>query len=170
MKILHKEKKTVNPIRRTINYVIVPIYLATTAAALITGGCLMAVDEKRYTAVFLILCGFVGLLTAALLVSLPFVRKKEAISEAAKYDLDLESVEQKDKYEFEHRVLAAVAEINNPPFETKDKTIRVTGNAKLEESLSSLRANVLTYTEIPADLDFFVSDMSYEGEFSHYEI
>lgn len=130
----------------------------------------MAVDEKRYTAVFLILCGFVGLLTAALLVSLPFVRKKEAISEAAKYDLDLESVEQKDKYEFEHRVLAAVAEINNPPFETKDKTIRVTGNAKLEETLSSLRANGLTYTEITADLDFFVSDMSYEGEFSHYEI
>jgi len=62
----------------------------------------MAVDEKRYTAIFLILCGFVGLLTAALLVSLPFVRKKDAISEAAKYDLDLESVEQKDKYEFEH--------------------------------------------------------------------
>ncbi len=125
----------------------------------------MAVDEKRYTAVFLILCGFVGLLTAALLVSLPFVRKKEAISEAAKYDLDLESVEQKDKYEFEHRVLVGVAEINNPPFETKDKTIRVTGNAKLEETLSSLRANGLTYTEIPADLDFLSAICLTRGNF-----
>jgi len=97
---IRNEKQHMNKIRFIMNHVIVPIYIFITIVSMALGGILMETDEAKYTPVFIgIMIGY-GLLSLALLVSVPFMRKKELRIELANVDYDTLSVEDKKEYEF----------------------------------------------------------------------
>lgn len=154
-----------------MNHVVIPVYLATVVTAVITGICLMTVDERRYTVVFIVLLGIALLLTAALLISIPLIRKKEALIESAKYDFDFQSVEKKENYTFEQRILIGVADAAPSPFgDSINSTVEVKGADKLEEILSSYNIYEIAPVEFSDEINKYVSDLTYECEFTTYEI
>ena len=171
MNILKKEARQLNPIRRIINYVVVPIYLAAVSASIITAICLSYIDETRYTPVFIVLLCFIALITAALLISIPFVRKKEVLTEAAKYDFDFQNAEKKENYTFEQRILVGVADAESSPFEDlANKRVTVKGAAKLEEFLSSLHIRGITPHEFFNDINIDIADLTEESIYTYYEV
>lgn len=171
MNIFKREKGQLNPIRRIMNYVVVPIYFAAVSAIIITAICLSYIDETRYTPVFIALLCFIALITAALLISIPFVRKKEILIEAAKYDFDFQSVEKKESYTFEQRILVGVGDTEPSPFDDlANKTIAVKGATKLEEILSSLHIREITPNEFSDEINPYISDLTDEYIYTNYEI
>ncbi len=113
---IKERKRRFNPIRRTVNCVIIPIYCATCFALLVPMICLMEIDDQKYLPVFLACIGLFVLLTAALLISIPFTRKKEVAIELEKYDFDAKSAEPRDKYFFVQADLAATFPLSSSPF------------------------------------------------------
>ena len=90
IKILNEEKKQMNKIRAIANYTVVPIVLVVTVIILTTICITMEINEEKYTVLSIILFSILGLIYALLLISVPFIRKKEIEIELSKYNFDIE--------------------------------------------------------------------------------
>lgn len=133
---IKEEKKRLNPIRRRVNYVIIPIYCATCFAMLVPMICLMEIDDRKYLPAFLAFVGVFVLLTAALLISIPFTRKKEVTIELKNYDFDAKSARPRDEYIFVQADLAATFPLTSSPFdEFKNGNATFSGTDGLRELL-----------------------------------
>ena len=182
---IKEEKKRLNPIRRTVNHVIIPIYCAACFAMLVPMICLMEIDEQKYLPVFLALVGVFVLLTAALLISIPFTRKKEVAIELNKYDFDAKSAKPRDEYSFVQADLAATFPLSSSPFaEFKNGNATFSGTGGLRELLDYYGLNIESgklnnsipdygaavvsdYTEDARYTDFY-ADAHDEGELKIY--
>lgn len=143
--IIKEEKKRLNPIRRKINYIITPIYCAVCLAFLVPTICLMTIDDKKYLPVFLAFIGVFVLLTAAMLISIPFVRKKEVAIELPKYDLDIESAEPRDEYIFTQSNIVATFPISSSPFdEFKNDNAMFKGTDGLKDLIDYYGVNLIS--------------------------
>ena len=98
--LVKAERRMMNPIRFRMNYVVVPIFFTVTVTCILVGAVLISIDETRYEGAFIGIMVLVGVLMAALLASVPFVRRKEIAIELAKHDYDTSTVEDRDTYEF----------------------------------------------------------------------
>ena len=103
--IIFYEKSEMTPIRRKINYIVLPLLMCWMVLSLAAGGVLMTVDENKFVGLFLALLA-VGVLPLCLLLpALPFIRKKEAEYELNRYAFltagFVDEACQKDKYIFE---------------------------------------------------------------------
>jgi len=170
--IMKKENQQLNPIRRKINTVIVPLYLAVFAVALTVGGILMSKDEECYLVVFLILIGIVLLMTVALLASLPLIRKKEVAIEVEKYNLELLDDDIKASYCFSANLLNTVLRCETTPFDDGETTTtRVIGLENLKSALDGLTKEATCYEETDGDnCDIYVADLSKDERYTAYEI
>lgn len=182
---IKEEKQRLNPIRRTVNYVIIPVYCATCFALLVPMICLMEIDDQKYLPVFLACVGFFVLLTAALLISIPFTRRKEVAIELENYDFDVKSAEPRDKYFFVQAVLAATFPLSSSPFaEFKNGNATFSGtdglrqlldyyglnleSGKLNKSIPEYGAvSVADYSDNARYTDFY-ADAHDEGELKIY--
>ena len=90
IEILKEEKKQMNKIRAIANYTVVPIVLVVTVIILTTICITMEINEEKYTVLSIILFSILGLIYALLLISVPFIRKKEIEIELSKYNFDIE--------------------------------------------------------------------------------
>lgn len=96
-KILKQEKQEMNKIRVIVNYTVVPIVFIVTFVFLITIYITMEINEEKYTVLSIILFSVLGLIYTLLLVSIPFIRKKELEIELSKYDFYIDD-EEKEEY------------------------------------------------------------------------
>jgi len=85
--IIKNEKAEMNKIRFVVNYRIVPAYIFIVILILITISILMSIDEIKYTPLAITLFIIIAAITVILLISVPFVRKKEIDMEMRRYDL-----------------------------------------------------------------------------------
>ena len=86
-----EEKKEMNPIRFKMNYIIVPIFLLFMIICIAIILITLSINEEKYTPLAIVLFCAIGLFMLGLLVSIPFVRKKEIILEMGKYDFSLDN-------------------------------------------------------------------------------
>lgn len=98
--LMEYEKRGMNRIRFVMNNRIVPAYLATLALIIAAIAILMSIDEVRFEGVTIGLLAFFGLMSIALLASVPFVRNREIDLELARYDFTVLPEHYKDEYEF----------------------------------------------------------------------
>ena len=89
--LMLEEKKEMNPIRFKMNYIIVPIFLLFTIMCIAIILITLSINEEKYTPLAIVLFCAIGLFMLGLLVSIPFVRKKEIILEMGKYDFSLDN-------------------------------------------------------------------------------
>ena len=164
--ILRNEKRSMNPIRWKMNYILLPILLAVFILCTIAGVILMKIDENRYAIPFVIIVvgGFLPLVLALLLVN-PLVRKKEAGIEAEKYDFD-EPAEERDVYVWEKEIRHVCYELEASAFAEFDSAEQIVGTANLADRLHELLDGQsflpIEPAESPRD-DFHVADFT-EGE------
>lgn len=85
-----QEKQEMNKIRVIANYTVVPIVLVVTVIILTTICITMEINEEKYTVLSIVLFSMLGLIYALLLLSVPFIRKKELEIELSKYNFDIE--------------------------------------------------------------------------------
>lgn len=85
-----QEKQEMNKIRAIANYTVVPIVLVVTVIILTTICITMEINEEKYTVLSIVLFSMLGLIYALLLLSVPFIRKKEIEIELSKYNFDIE--------------------------------------------------------------------------------
>lgn len=90
-----------NKIRFVMNYIITPIYLVAVLIGLTIGGILMSINEEQFTPVFIFIMIILGIITIALMASVPIVRKKELSIELAKNIYDMSNTDDKDEYHFD---------------------------------------------------------------------
>lgn len=81
---LRKEKERMTPLRRKINYLVVPIYLASVLFTLLIVTVLMIVDEQKFLPVFFVWLGVIVLSVIGFAACLPAITRKET-------ELELES-------------------------------------------------------------------------------
>ena len=93
--IIKNEKQQMNSIRYKINYIFVPIFLFVAASIIITNSILLSIDEEKYTPLCIVLFSIFGLIILAMIISVPFITKKELKLEMEKYDFTI----QKDQKE-----------------------------------------------------------------------
>lgn len=98
--ILKYEKENMNKIRYIANYRVAPLYVLIVIICFIIVAVLMETDEIRYTPAAIGIFIFFGVITAALLASVPLTRKFEIKTELKRYDFDTKYVESMDTYEF----------------------------------------------------------------------
>ncbi len=106
--ILAFEKSVVPPIRYKVNYIIVPVYILLSLGIFTAFGILMELDEVRYLPYGLGLMGLFVLITIALLISVPLVRRKEVLYSLGFYNFDETQSEEQDMYDYstdEHKVV-----------------------------------------------------------------
>ena len=96
-KILKQEKQEMNKIRAIVNYTVVPIVFIVTFVFLTTIFITMEINEEKYTVLSIILFSVLGLIYTLLLLSVPFIRKKELEIELSKYDFYIDD-EEKEEY------------------------------------------------------------------------
>lgn len=94
----------------TFTYIVTPIYIAAAAALLTAFGVLSA--SGNYTA-GLICFGILGALTAALLLSVPYVRRRTIADELRRYDIksclrELKRSEPQDEWDFSDEELSVL--------------------------------------------------------------
>jgi hypothetical protein len=89
--LMLEEKKEMNPIRFKMNYIIVPIFLLFMIICIAIILITLSINEEKYTPLAIVLFCSIGLFMLGLLVSIPFVRKKEIILELGKYDFSLDN-------------------------------------------------------------------------------
>ena len=161
-----------SPIRRTINYVVVPIILAITVAIMTTMIVLMSIDENKYVIEFLVLFGVIILIIAALLISVPFTRKKEVAIELEKYDFDVKSAEPRDEYVFTKKDIVATFPLSSSPFDDfKNEGAKFSGLAGLQELMDYYGLKDETaklhksFLEFP---DFSVSDYTKDIRYTDF--
>ena len=97
IEILKEEKKQMNKIRSFVNFTIVPIILLITCIFLVTIMILLNINEEKYTPLAVSLFIIIGVIYTILLVTVPFIRKKELQIELAKYDFTIDE-EVKEEY------------------------------------------------------------------------
>lgn len=90
LKIFKQEKQEMNKIRAIINYTVVPIVLISTVIILATIFILMEINKEKYTVLSIILFSVLGLIYTLVLLSIPFIRKKELEIEISKYNFDID--------------------------------------------------------------------------------
>lgn len=142
-KTIKQERRQLSPIRKKINYIVLPIYIVSCIALLVPMIWLIEIDDEKYLPVFLALFGVFVLMTAALLISMPFIRKKEAAIELEKYDFDLKNTEPREEYIFEYSELAATFPLSPSPFEEfKNENAAFSGTSGLRELLYYYGINI----------------------------
>jgi hypothetical protein len=99
LKAIKREKEQMNRIRYVMNYIVVPVFLAVTAICIVIIGVTMSTDEEKYTPLAIALFAFEGVVIVLLMISVPFVRRREIQLELSKYSFDDEA-EPKDEYLF----------------------------------------------------------------------
>ncbi len=82
------------------SYIVTPIYLAVFLALTAAFGVFMELDSQRYLTHGLICLGVIAVLTAAMLVSVPVLRRKTLNYELNRYDFDFSSEETLEIYDF----------------------------------------------------------------------
>jgi hypothetical protein len=97
--IIQREKSSMNRTRFIVNYRIVPAYAVLCVLILTAFGIAMSIDEVGYLPLGIGLLGAFGFITAALLISVPFTRKKEISIEMDRYDFSSPAVP-KNEYDF----------------------------------------------------------------------
>ena len=100
IKAIKLEKEYLNKIRFAMNYIVVPVYAFLTFSGLLVAAILMEIDETRYSTFFVGILVGVGVLTLALLLSVPVVRKREIALECAKYSFDTSNIDEEQEYDF----------------------------------------------------------------------
>lgn len=137
--IVRDEKRQMNPIRRKMNYTLLPVLLAVFLACVIVGIVLMTIDEEKYAIPFVIVVtgGFLPILLAVFLVN-PLVRKKEAQIEADKFDFDKPYEGDFEKAEFETEWKMPGYEFEAAVFSEFDGTVEAQGIHELEGRLHDL--------------------------------
>jgi hypothetical protein len=94
------EKANMTPIRFVVNWIVAPIFVVFSIACLTTASILMEIDDVKYLPAFIVLMVLFVVVIAALLVSVPFVRRREIDLECAVHDYDTTDVEDRDRYAF----------------------------------------------------------------------
>lgn len=117
-KILKQEKQEMNKIRAIVNYNVVPIVLIVTFVFLTTIFITMEINEEKYTVLSIILFSVLGLIYASLLISVPFIRKKELEIELSKYNFDIDD-DIKEEYIIESSSTPVVFKKDGLYFENK---------------------------------------------------
>lgn len=92
MEQIRHEKSQMNRIRYIVNYLVVPLYLAAGAIVVIVGYVLMTIDEQKNEPVFIALLIMFGVITIALLISVPLIRRIEVATEIKKHNYDTSGV------------------------------------------------------------------------------
>jgi hypothetical protein len=83
-----------------MNYRIVPLYLISMVVILTIIGVIMSLDEAKYTPAAIALFILFGVLSVLLLLSVPFVRKKEIAIEMESYDFNKIENENRSIYDY----------------------------------------------------------------------
>lgn len=91
-------RRFMNPIRRKVNYVILPVYLAVCALSLGTGVLVMSIDDTRYGWLMVLCLFIVAVASAVVLWQVPGTRKQEIRIEMSRYDFDPEHFAQMERY------------------------------------------------------------------------
>lgn len=94
------EKRGMNRIRFIVNNRIVPAYFASLILIIAIIAIIMSIDEVRFEGVTVGLLAIFGLMSIALLISVPIVRNKEIDLELARYDFTILPEHYKNVYEF----------------------------------------------------------------------
>ena len=106
--LIRYEKERMLPLNFATSYIITPLYVVCSIALLAAFGTLMAKGSDRYlTPAMLCLAGMV-LLSVALLMLVPYVRKKAIVHETERYDFDVDQIEDRNEWDFsdgEHRTV-----------------------------------------------------------------
>lgn len=173
LKYVKQEYSILSPTRRIINYIIVPVYLLYTVVFVALSLILMNIDENKFLIVFLILGGIFLALTAALLLSLPFVRKKELADEMARYDFDVAGAEVKEQYVYNKVEPIATFTVEKSPFdEMAIDNIKYSGTAGLNKILERYgldRTNAqLTKHYYDNTVKCSINDYSEHAEFTDF--
>ncbi len=75
--ILHKKEQML-PLNFFASYVLAPAYLAVLAIIITVFGILVSIDEEKYLVAGIVCLGFFAVLSVAVLLAVPYI-KKEAI-------------------------------------------------------------------------------------------
>lgn len=118
LKIFKQEKQEMNKIRVIVNYTVVPSVLIITVIILATICITMEINEEKYTILSIILFSVLGLIYAALLLSVPFIRKKELEIELSKYNFNIDD-DVKEEYIVESSSTPVVFKKDGLYFENK---------------------------------------------------
>ncbi len=86
--IIKYEKENMNRIRYIMNYRIVPIYFLLVVVIITVVGITMSIDDKKYEPLAIVMFVIFGVISIALLSSVPFVRKKEIACEMKRYNFE----------------------------------------------------------------------------------
>ncbi len=110
--ILQYEKDNMNKIRFVMNYRIVPAYVIAAIVCLAFICVMMSIDETKYTPAAIALFVFIGLLSALLLSSGPYVRKREIAEEMKRYDFETVGEKSNGTYDFSDNELSVHLDAN----------------------------------------------------------
>lgn len=113
------ERRYMNPLRYRVNYRIVPCYVLFCALCLVAGIVLMGMDDERFMPVFIGLLAAIGAASTWLLMTVPKTRKKELRLELERYDFDVSSVPERDRYEIEYEGSKLVFDANGVKVDEK---------------------------------------------------
>lgn len=83
-----------------MSYIITPIYIIACILILVAFATLKEIDSEKYFVQGLLLLSAFVILSIALLISVPFVRRKVINAEIERYDFDTSSVEDSDLWDF----------------------------------------------------------------------
>lgn len=171
-KTIKEERQRLNSIRKKINYVVLPVYVVSCVALLVPMIWLMEIDDEKYLPVFLALFGVFVLMTAALFISLPFIRKKEAAIELEKYDFHLKSAEPRGEYVFGYSELAATFPLSPSPFEEfKNENATFSGTSGLRKLLDYYGINIESgklYNYVPEYGAVSVGDYTEDARYTNF--
>lgn len=94
------EKMRMLPWDFAVSYVVTPVYLAVCIALTVAFGVFMEVDDQKYLVHGLVCLGTFAFITAAMLVSVPILRRKTLNFELSRYDFDYSAEEAQELYDF----------------------------------------------------------------------
>ena len=100
------EKMQMLPWDFAVSYVVTPVYLAACIALTIAFGILMELDSQTYLTHGLVCLGTFAFITAAMLISVPILRRKTLNFELNRYDFDYSAEEAQELYDFSNGELS----------------------------------------------------------------
>lgn len=171
-----RERELMNPFSKTYKYVVLPLSLGIFLACIILAAVLMSIDEDKFVYAFLLLiaggCIPLCIVCPALL---PTIRRKEAKTEAAKYDFRERQDNDETEYRYEYAVTCGTYYVESPPFaELKQESATGKGAVALRQALTEILGDNTKVTPHPEESviypPFFLKDFSENIRFVSFEI
>ena len=98
--ILSYEKSHMLPLNFFAAYILTPAYIVISALILTASVIFMEIDEEKYLATGLVCLGLFIILSIAVLMLVPYIRKEAIKSEMKRYDFNVDNIEVSDVYFF----------------------------------------------------------------------